>query len=94
MKLNELKEEYNLNEIALKDTRMSIEVMRGAIKVLLICVSLIPRTRLLLNITSMINLAQVLILGAFSKILKMLCHGVRKTKFNFMYIYICIYNVI
>ena len=67
----------SLNEIAPKDTRMRIEVMRGAMKFFLVCVFLIPRTRLLLNITSIINLAQVLILSAFSKILKMLCHGVQ-----------------
>ena len=41
-----------------------------AMKVLLVCVFLISRTRLFLNITSIINSEKCLILNAFSKILK------------------------
>ena len=41
-----------------------------AMKVLLVCVFLISKTRLFLNITTMINLEQLSILNAFTKILK------------------------
>ena len=41
-----------------------------ALKVLLVCVFLISRTRLFLTITSIINLEQLSISNAFSKILK------------------------
>ena len=55
MKLNALKEEHYFNEIAAKNAKMRIEVVFEARKVLLVCVFLISRTRLCLNITTIIN---------------------------------------
>jgi len=72
MKLNGLKQGHYFNEIAPKDTKMCLilKLCFETVKVLLVCVFLILRTRRFLNITSMINLEQFSILSAFSKILK------------------------
>ena len=59
-----MKEEHcsRINEIAPRDTKMLIEV--------LVSLFLISRTRILLNIKTIIKLAQFLILSAFSKLFK------------------------
>ena len=53
-----------------KTLKCTLKYCFEAMKVLLVCIFWISRTRLFLNITSITNLEQFLILSAFLKILK------------------------
>ena len=59
-------------KLLLRTPKCVLKLYFEAMKVLLVYIFLISRTRLFLDITSIVNLAQFLILNAFSKILKRL----------------------
>ena len=70
MKLNWLKEEHYFNKIASKDTKKRIEVIFWSHESFVSLCFLDLENETFLNITSIINPAQLSILSTFSKILK------------------------